>query len=129
MAETDVGVASAPRLTKSGILRLVTVLAHTVVLASLFFAAAVTFHASRAWIYYGGTLAYLVAAMVVIFTFFPGTVEIVNAGQVPEDGQEVGQDLRRHLHRAPLRPAGRGGTRRGALSLDLCSRVPVRARA
>lgn len=79
MAETRMGDASAPRLTRSGILRLITVAAHTIVLAAIFFGAAGTIHVPRAWIYYGGTLAYLVAAMAVIFALFPGVVEIVNA--------------------------------------------------
>jgi protein-S-isoprenylcysteine O-methyltransferase Ste14 len=78
MAETQARSLSSPRLTRSGILRLVTIAAHTIVLAGIYFAAAGTLHAPRAWIYYGGSLAYLVAAMTVIFLFFPGTVEIVN---------------------------------------------------
>lgn len=78
MPETGVRAASAPRLTRSGLLRLVTVVTHTIVLAAVFFAAAGTLDAPRAWIYYGGTLGYLLLALVVILLFFPGTIEVVN---------------------------------------------------
>ena len=79
MAEKTVRADAAPRLTKAGIGRLVTVLVSTIVVAAVYFGAAGTLHAPRAWIYYGGLLGYLVLAMVVMFAFFPGAAEIVNA--------------------------------------------------
>jgi protein-S-isoprenylcysteine O-methyltransferase Ste14 len=70
---------SAARLTKAGVMRMITVVLILVVTAAIFFAAAGTIGVGRAWLYYGGVLAYLVLAMSVIFVFFPDAVETVNA--------------------------------------------------
>ena len=69
----------AARLNKAGVARIITVVLTLAVTALIFFLAAGTFQASRAWLYYGGVLAYLVAAMAVIFRFFPEAIETVNA--------------------------------------------------
>jgi protein-S-isoprenylcysteine O-methyltransferase Ste14 len=78
MAEKTVRAEPAPRLTRAGIGRLVTVATSTIVLAAVFFAAAGTLHAVRAWIYYGGLFGYLGVALIVMFAFFPGAAEVVN---------------------------------------------------
>lgn len=41
----------------------------------------------RAWLYYGGTIAYQLIAMVVLFALFPGVIEVVNErGNVNKQG-------------------------------------------
>lgn len=67
-----------PGLSRSGAVRIVTVVAVLVLSAALFFAAAGTVHVRRAWIYYGGLLGYLAAALPALLLAFPGAVEVVN---------------------------------------------------
>jgi protein-S-isoprenylcysteine O-methyltransferase Ste14 len=77
---------SGARLTKAGITRLITVVLTLVVTASIYFLTARTFAMGRAWLYYGGLLAYLVLAMAVIFVRFPEAIETVNArGKLNQD--------------------------------------------
>lgn len=53
MAEDATAPAGEPRLTGSGIARIVTVLATQLVQAAVFFGAAGRIEVARAWIYYG----------------------------------------------------------------------------
>jgi protein-S-isoprenylcysteine O-methyltransferase Ste14 len=82
--------APTPRLTRSGITRVITVLGSSVVVAALFFAAAGRVDVPRAWLYYGGTMAYQLVAMVVLLVLFPGVTEVVN-----ERGKAFKQDVKR----------------------------------
>lgn len=68
-----------PRLTRSGGVRIATVLLTLALTAAIFFGAAGTIAVSRAWLYYGGLLASLIAGMAVIFVRFPAAIETVNA--------------------------------------------------
>ena len=73
------GTAIKPRLTRAGVARIVTVVLSLVVTATVFFVAAGTIDISRAWVYYGGLLVYLVLAMVFIVVVFPTAIETINA--------------------------------------------------
>jgi len=84
MSDETMQAASSPKLTRAGVARLVTVVVTLVVTAALFFGAAGTFDLWRGWLYYGGTLAYYLVAMVVLFVLFPGVIEVVNErGKLP----------------------------------------------
>jgi protein-S-isoprenylcysteine O-methyltransferase Ste14 len=72
------GLQAGAKLARSGVLRIVTVVATLVASAALFFASAGTLELRRGWIYYGGLLAYLVAALALLFVAFPGAIEVVN---------------------------------------------------
>lgn len=69
---------TSPKITRSGVSRLITVAASNVLAAALFFAGAGTLSLQRAWLYYGGLLAYLLVAMVVLLVRFPATIELIN---------------------------------------------------
>lgn len=69
----------APHLTRAGVGRLVTVLLSLVLTAAIYFGAAGTLEAPRAWGYYAGLLAYMLLAMAFLFLRFPGVAETVNA--------------------------------------------------
>lgn len=76
-----------PRLTRSGIFRIVTVFASMLVSAALFFAAAGTLALPRAWLYYGVLLAYMLVALPVMFLRFPGAIEVINErGKLAKEG-------------------------------------------
>lgn len=80
------GLQAGARLARSGVARIVTVVATHVLTAAVFFAAAGTLSLRRAWVYYGGVLAYLVAALVALFVLFPGAIEVVNErGRLKKD--------------------------------------------
>lgn len=68
-----------PRLTRSGVVRIATVLVTLALTAAIFFGAAGTIGAPRAWLYYGSLFAYLIAGTAVIFVRFPAAIETVNA--------------------------------------------------
>ncbi len=70
---------SPVRLTRAGITRMITVVLTLVVTAAIFFGAAGTLAVGRAWLYYGGLLAYLVLAMAAILVVYPAAIETVNA--------------------------------------------------
>jgi protein-S-isoprenylcysteine O-methyltransferase Ste14 len=70
---------SKPHINKAGIGRMITVVLSLVATGAVFFLAAGTTDVSRAWLYYGGVLAYLVVAMTVISFVFPQAIETVNA--------------------------------------------------
>ncbi|HEY3357119.1 MAG TPA: isoprenylcysteine carboxylmethyltransferase family protein [Polyangia bacterium] len=78
MASTTAEAASTPRLTSSGVARLITVFATLVVEAALFFGGAGSLALPRGWAYYGGLLAYMLSAVAVLLVRFPGVIEIVN---------------------------------------------------
>jgi protein-S-isoprenylcysteine O-methyltransferase Ste14 len=78
MTENTARAAPAPKLTRSGVLRLITVIVSAILVAAVFFAAAGTLDEPRAWIYYGGMFAYLLIALAVMFVLFPGAIEVVN---------------------------------------------------
>jgi protein-S-isoprenylcysteine O-methyltransferase Ste14 len=66
-------------LTKAGGARMITVLLTLALTAAIYFFAAGTFRLSRAWLYYGGLLAYLVLALAAFFLFFPDAIATINA--------------------------------------------------
>jgi len=70
--------SAAPHLTAAGIGRLLTVVLMLALTATIYFLAAGTLAVPRAWIYYGGLLAYLVVAMALIFVRFPEVAETIN---------------------------------------------------
>lgn len=74
----DAGAQGAPRLGRSGIARVATVLFGIVLQAAIFFVAAGSTEIARAWIYYGTLLAYFLIAMPVLFVRFPQILEVVN---------------------------------------------------
>lgn len=77
---------SKPRLTKSGVGRIITVILSQVITAAVFFLSAGILNVSRGWLYYGGQLAYMVLAMAVIISIFPEVIETVNArGKLKKD--------------------------------------------
>jgi protein-S-isoprenylcysteine O-methyltransferase Ste14 len=83
---TDAKRLSAPRLTRAGLGRLITVIVFLAVTATIFFLAAGSLQMTRAWLYYGGQLAYLVLSMAVIALLFPEAIETINArGKVKKD--------------------------------------------
>lgn len=83
---TDVQQPPRPRLTKSGVVRIITVVLTLAVTATVFFLAAGRLDVSRGWLYYGGVLAYVALAMPVMILFFPQTIETVNArGKLHKD--------------------------------------------
>lgn len=67
------------RLTREGVSRMITVIVFLALTGAIFFLAAGTVNWGRGWLYYVGQLIYLLIAMTVIFTFFPQTIETVNA--------------------------------------------------
>jgi len=71
--------SSNPRLTKAGMARMIIVVLTLVTTAGIFFVAAGTLEVWQGWLYYGGLLAYLIFAIVVITLFFPQAIETVNA--------------------------------------------------
>jgi protein-S-isoprenylcysteine O-methyltransferase Ste14 len=74
------------RLSASGVVRIVTVVAVLAAVAVTFFAAAGTLDVARAWIYYGGLTAYVIVAMLVMFVRYKGAAEIVNErGKMKKD--------------------------------------------
>jgi protein-S-isoprenylcysteine O-methyltransferase Ste14 len=86
MADDPNPAVAAPKLARSGVVRVVGVAGTDVVLAAIFFGAAGTTAWPRAWLYYGGLLAYLVVSMVVMFLLVPGVAEVVNErGKVKKD--------------------------------------------
>jgi protein-S-isoprenylcysteine O-methyltransferase Ste14 len=70
--------AAHPRLTRSGVSRIVTVFGSMLVSAALFFGAAGTLSLPRAWLYYGALLTYMLVALPVMLVRFPGAIEVVN---------------------------------------------------
>ena len=86
MNETASRPASHPKLTKSGVSRLITVVAGLVATAAVFFGAAGSLDIARAWIYYGGIISYLVLSMIVLLVAFPDAVEVINErGKMKKD--------------------------------------------
>jgi protein-S-isoprenylcysteine O-methyltransferase Ste14 len=71
-------VHPAPKLSRSGVLRIVTVLLATVLQAALFFLAAGALDIARAWIYYTTVLVYFLIAMPTLVLLFPQVLETVN---------------------------------------------------
>jgi protein-S-isoprenylcysteine O-methyltransferase Ste14 len=74
----DAGARGRPRLGRSGIARVATVLVSLALQAAIFFLAATTTDIARAWVYYGILLAYFLIAMPVLFLAFPQVLEVVN---------------------------------------------------
>ena len=75
----DPSPRAGPRLTGAGVARTLTVVAMLAASAAICFLAAGTLGVGRAWLYYGGLLAYLVLAMVSMLVLFPQAIETVNA--------------------------------------------------
>jgi len=71
-------VTGKPRLARSGIARVVTVLVSMVLQAAVFFLAAGRTDIGRAWVYYGTVLAYFLVAMPALFILFPQVLELIN---------------------------------------------------
>ena len=69
---------AAPKLDRSGIVRVATIFAFLVLQASAFFAAAGSLARTRGWLYFGGLGLYTAASMVVLAARFPRALEIVN---------------------------------------------------
>jgi protein-S-isoprenylcysteine O-methyltransferase Ste14 len=90
MTDDATRAAAAPKLTSSGISRLITVLVSFVVVAGVFFVGAGTLKAPRAWLYYGGTFAYELIALIALFLFFPGAIEVIN-----ERGKPFKKDVKK----------------------------------
>jgi protein-S-isoprenylcysteine O-methyltransferase Ste14 len=74
----EAGAQGKPRLGRSGITRVATVLLALVLQAAIFFVAAGTTDIARAWVYYGTLLVYFLIAMPVLFVRFPQVLEVVN---------------------------------------------------
>jgi protein-S-isoprenylcysteine O-methyltransferase Ste14 len=75
-----------PRLTKSGVARIATILVTMVVQAAVFFAAAGQIDIPRAWVYYGVTLVYFLIALPMLLLLFPQVLELVNErGKLKKD--------------------------------------------
>jgi protein-S-isoprenylcysteine O-methyltransferase Ste14 len=72
-------IAAAGGRSRAGVVRLATVVGSLWLTAAIFFVAAGRVAVPRAWIYYGGLLAYLVLAMLVLFALFPGVSDTINA--------------------------------------------------
>jgi protein-S-isoprenylcysteine O-methyltransferase Ste14 len=78
MDEHTTAPVGEPRLAKSGIARIVTILVAMLVQAALFFAAAGRIDIARGWIYYGVTFVYYLIALPVLFFLFPQVLDLVN---------------------------------------------------
>lgn len=79
--------ATRPKLSRSGVSRIVTVFASMFITATLFFAAAGTLALPRAWLYYGAQLAYMLVALPVMLFRFPGATEVINErGKLAKEG-------------------------------------------
>ncbi len=76
---TDAAAPTRPRLTGSGVARMATVVLTLAATAAIYFLAAGTPAVLRAWLYYGGLLAYLLLAMAAAAAVFPQVIETVNA--------------------------------------------------
>ena len=86
MTENAVRVEELPRLNRSGVARMLTVLLFAVLLAVIFFAAAGTLEVRQAWIYFGAIFVYLLVTWSVILALVPGAAEIVNErGKLKKD--------------------------------------------
>ena len=86
MTENAVRVEEFPRLNRSGVARMLTVLLFAVLVAVIFFAAAGTLEVRQAWIYFGAIFVYLLVTWSVILALVPGAAEIVNErGKLKKD--------------------------------------------
>jgi protein-S-isoprenylcysteine O-methyltransferase Ste14 len=78
LTDNAVRAAEAPKLERSGLVRLATVLFGLLAVAALFFIAAGTLDVPRAWVYYGSLAGYLLVATGAMLVLIPGTAEVVN---------------------------------------------------
>jgi protein-S-isoprenylcysteine O-methyltransferase Ste14 len=77
---------ASPKLARSGLGRIVTVMLSAVVTAALFFASAGTLDVPRAWLYYGGLLTYLLLATGALLVLAPRAAEVINErGRIKPD--------------------------------------------
>lgn len=68
-----------PKLSRSGVTRLITVLGVSVLMPALFFTAAGSAGIPQGWLYFGGLLGFSFVGMLLLLILFPEVVETVNA--------------------------------------------------